>query len=102
MTKNLGPSNFKKLKYTRGDQIIQPFCRIGSPQEIRFPLFNLRKFQKTEKTTAESCRIDWNLLDDKEPGFVEFLKLIYRKGDQIIQPFCRIGYPQEMRSPSLI
>ena len=97
--KNLGPSNFKKLKYTRGDQIIQPFCRIGSPQEIRFPLFNLRKFQKAEKRTAESCRIHWNLLDGKEPGFLEFLKLKYRKGDQIIQPFCRIGSPKKLGPP---
>ena len=35
------------------DQIIQAFCRIGSSQEIRTPLFNLRKFQKPEKSTAE-------------------------------------------------
>ena len=93
---------FLKLNYRRGDQIIKPFCRIGSPQEISFPLFNLRKFEKTEKSTAESCRMHWNLLDDEEFGWLKFSKLNYRRGDQIIQPFCRIGSPQEIRSPSLI
>ena len=78
-----GSFKFLKLKYRRGEQIIQlfciigfpqevwsplfnlrkfqkaekrPFCRIGFPQEIRSPLFILRKFQKAEKTTAESFR----------------------------------------------
>ena len=90
---------FLKLKYTSGDQIIKPFCRIGSTQEIRSPHFNLRKFEKTEKSTAESCRMHWNLLDDEEFGWLKFLKLKYTRGDQIIQPFCRIVSPQEIRSP---
>ena len=90
---------FLKLKYRRGEQIIQPFCRIGSPQEIKSPFFNLRKFEKTEKSNAESCRMHWNLLDDEELGSLKFLKLKYRRGDQIIQQFCRIGSPQEIRSP---
>ena len=97
-----GSLQFLKLKYRRGDQIIQPFCRIGSPQEIRSPLFNLRKFEKTEKSTAESCRMHWNLLDDEEFGSLKFLKLKYRRGDQIIQPFCRIGSPKKLAPPSLI
>ena len=97
--KEFGSLKFLKLKYTRRDQIIQPFCRIGSPQEIRSPLFNLRKFGKTEKSTAESCRMHWNLLDDEEFGSLQLLKLKYRRGDQIIQPFCRIGSPQQIRSP---
>ena len=94
-----GSIKFLKLKYRRGDQIIQPFCRIGSPQEIRSPLFNLRKFEKTEKSTAESFRMHWNLLDYEEFGYLKFLKLKYTRGDQIIQPFCRIGSPQEISSP---
>ena len=88
-----------KLKHRRGDQIIQPFCRIGSPQEISSPLYNLRKFKKTEKSTAELCRMHWNLLDDEEFGSLKVLKLKHRRGDQIIQPFCRIGSPQEISSP---
>ena len=95
----IGSFKLLKLKYRRGDQIIQPFCRIGSPQEIRSPLFNLRKFQKIEKSTGESCRTHWNLMNDEEFDSVKFLELKYRRGDQIIQPFCRIGSPQEIRSP---
>ena len=95
-----GSLKFLKLKYRKGDQIIQPFCRIGSPHEIRSPLFNFRKFEKTEKSTAESCRMHWNLLDDEEFGWLKFLKLKYRRGDQIIQAFCRIGSPKKFCAPS--
>ena len=87
-----------KLKKKRGDQIIQPFCRIGSPQEIRSPLFNLMNFQKAEKGTAESYKMHWNLMNDKEFGSFKVLKLKYRRGDQIIEPFCRIGSSQKIRS----
>ena len=87
------------LKYRRGDQIIQSFCRVGSPQEIRSPLFNLSKFWKPLKSTAELYRIHWNLMNDKKFGSFKCLILKYRRGDQIIQPFCRIGCLQEIRSP---
>ena len=97
----LGCLKFLKLKYRRGDQIIQLFCRIGSTQEIRSPLFNFTKFQKIDKSTGESCRTHWNLMDDEQFGCFTFLKLKYRRGDQIIQPFGRIGSHQEIRSPPL-
>ena len=51
--KEFGSFKLVKLKYKKGDQIIQPFCRIGSLQEIRSPFVNLSKFQKAEKSTAE-------------------------------------------------
>ena len=86
---------FQKLKD------VQPFCRIGSPQEIRSPLFNLKKFLKTYQRTAESCRTHSNLMNGREFWSFKFLKLKYRMGKQIIQPFCRIGSPQEIRSPLL-
>ena len=92
---------YLEFKYRRGVQIIQPFCRIGCLQEIRSPLFNLRKFQKIYKSTGESCRTNWSLMSDKEFGFFKFLKLKYRRGDRIIQPICRIGLHQEIRSPPL-
>ena len=101
MTKNLDGLNFQNWNAEGGDQIIQLLCRIGSPQEISSPLINLRKFEKTEKSSAESCKMHWNLLDDEEFGRLKFLKLNYRRGDQIIQPFCRIGSPQEIRYPPL-
>ena len=75
-----GLFNFFKLKYRREDQIIQPFCRIGFPQEIRSPLLNLRKFSKYEKGTAESCRIQSNLMNDDEFASFNFLKLKNRRG----------------------
>ena len=36
---------------------MQAFCRIGSPQEIRFARFNFWKFEDSEKGTPESCRM---------------------------------------------
>ena len=98
-TKEFGSFKFLKLKYRRGDQISQSFCKIGSPRQVKSPLFNLGKFQKTEKSTVESCRTQWNLMNAEEFRTFKFLKLKYRRGDQIIQPFCRIGSTQEIRSP---
>ena len=72
------------------------------PLEIRSPLFNLGKFKKTDKSTVESCSMHINLLNDEEFGSLKFLKLKYRRGDQIIQPFCRIGSPKKLDPPSLI
>ena len=96
--KEFGSFKVVKLKYRRGDQIIQAFCRIGSPQEIWSLLFNFRKFQKPERSTSVSCITHWNLMNDQEFGCFKVLKLKYRRGDQIIEPFCRIGSPQEFRS----
>ena len=56
MTKNLGASDFKS-EILKGDQIIQPFLRTGPPKQIRFPLLNSKKHLKSEKSTAELCRI---------------------------------------------
>ena len=94
-----GSCKFLELEYRRGDQIIQPFCRIGSYQEVRSCLFNLRKFQKIEKSSGESIGTHWSAMNDEEIESLKFLELKYRRGDQIIQPFCRIGFPQEIRSP---
>ena len=33
------PMKFLKVKYSRGDQIIQLFFRTGSSQEIKLPQF---------------------------------------------------------------
>ena len=89
------------LKYRREDQKIQPFCRVGSPQEIRSPLFNLSKFWKPQKSIAELYRMHLNLMNDKKFGSFKCLMLKYRRGEQIIQSFCRIGSLQEIRSPPL-
>ena len=43
-----------KLKYRRGEQIIQILCRIGSSQKLGAPLFSLKKFGKFNKNSSES------------------------------------------------
>ena len=91
-----------KLNYRRWEQIIQPFCRIGCPKEIRSSVFNLTKFSKTDKRTSESCRVHWNLMKGEDFGSFKCLKLKYRRGEEIIQPFCRTGSPQETTNQSLI
>ena len=50
--KEFGSRKLLKLKYRSGEQIIKTFYKIGSPPEIRSPLFNLQKFQDSEETTA--------------------------------------------------
>ena len=49
----IGCLKLLRLKYRRRDKINEPFWRIGSPQKIRFPLFNLWKFQDSNKITRE-------------------------------------------------
>ena len=44
----------------------------------------------------------WNLMNDEEIMAIKFLKLKYRRGDQIIQTFCEIGSTQKLGPPSLI
>ena len=57
---------------------------------IRMPLFNFRKFKKTDKIASASCRMDWNEMNGKEFGSCKFFKNGIQNGDQISQSFCRI------------
>ena len=91
-----------KIKIQTGEQIIQPFCRIGPPPQIKSTIFNMCKFQNSEKTTRKSCRMHWNLVNDEEIWSITPLKLKYRRGAQIIQPFCKIGSPQKLGPLCLI
>ena len=75
------------------------FLQNWLPQKVRSPLFNLRKFLKTQKNTTESCIIYWSDTNDAEIGSFKILKLKYRRGDLIIQSFSRIGSTQKIRSP---
>ena len=93
-----GSFQFLELRYRRRDQIIQPFCRICSHQEIRSTVFNLKKFQKIEKSTGESVGTHCSAMNDQEFESLKFLELKYRRRDEIIQRFCRIGSAQEIRS----
>ena len=91
-----------KIKIQMGEQMIEPFCKIGCSLKIRSHLFNLRKFRKSEKSAAESCRMHWNLMNDEEYQFIKVFKFKETSGDQIIQLFWKILFPQEITSPSLI
>ena len=44
----------------------------------------------------------WNLMNDDEFGSIKLLKLKYRRGDEIIQTFCKTGSTQKLGPPSLI
>ena len=41
-------------------------------------------------------------MNDEEFCSLKFVKLKYRRGDQIIQSFCRIASPKKLGPPSLI
>ena len=41
-------------------------------------------------------------MNDEKSGSKIKLKLKYRIGDQIIETFCQIGFPQKLGPPSLI
>ena len=100
--KEVGSLGYLRLKYRRGDQIIQTFWKIGPPPEIESPLFNLYKFENPGRSTPELYKMHWQLINGKEFGSKKLLKLKYRRGEQIIQTFCKIGSRQKLGSPSLI
>ena len=114
-----------KLKYRRGNQIIRTFCKIGSPQKLGPTSLICRNFNTQRKVllnhaetfkneiqnwvpnnsdflNSESCRKHWNLANDYEFWCKKLLKLKYRRGDEIIQTFCKSGLPQKLGPPSLI
>ena len=81
-----GSRKVLKLKYRTTNQITY-FLKNWFPPEIRSSLFILQKYQDSEKSTPESCRMHWNLMNDNKFWFVKLLKLKYRMRDQIIQSF---------------
>ena len=91
-----------KLKYRREGPNNSDILQIWLPPEIRFPFFNLYKFENPERSTPESYQMHWNLIIDEEFGSKKLLKLKYRRGGQIIQIFSKIGAPQKLGLTSLI
>ena len=57
MSKNLGPSNFCNWEIKKGGRNNSAFSRIGSLEEIRSPVLNLRKFWKTETILTSKLRL---------------------------------------------
>ena len=88
-----GSKKLLKLIYRRGGLNSSDILENWFPPEIRSPLFNLYKFENPEKSTPESCRIDRNAMNDEGFGSIELLRLKDRRGDQIVQTFCKIGSP---------
>ena len=87
-----------KLKYRRGDQIIQTFFKIGSSQKLgprSLICRNLTTLRKVLLNNAESLKSNewWR------NWVLRTFKIETQKGDQIIQTFCKIVFPQpEIRS----
>ena len=98
----ISPYKTFKIEIQNGGPNNSDILQNWLPQEIRFPLFNLKKFQDSEKNTPESCRMLLNLINDEHFGTIKLLKLKYRMGDQIIQTFCKIRSPKKLGPPSLI
>ena len=97
-----GSLKFLKLKYRSGDQIIQPFCRIGSPKKLGPPSLiweNFKKLTKVLLNHVECIEIYW-MTKNLVPS--NFSNWNTEGGDQINQPFCRIGSPKKLGPPSLI
>ena len=92
---------FKIEIQNRGENNLN-FLENWFPQEIRSSLFNLQKFQDSEKATLESCRMHWNLMSADEFCSMKLLKFKYSREDQIIQTFCKICSPQKLGPPTLI
>ena len=61
-----GSRKVLKLKYRRGNQIIQTFCKIGYPQKLDPPSLICRNSKTLKKGTPESSGMDWNLMNDQE------------------------------------
>ena len=90
--------NFK-IEIQKGRANNSDFLQNWLPPEIRSSLFNLEKFLDSDKITPESCTIHWNLSNNNEFGSRKLLKLKYRRLDQIIQTFRKIGSTQKLGLP---
>ena len=89
-----------KIEIQKGRPNNSDILQIWLPLEIRSPLFNLQKFQDSEKSTPDSERNHWKLLNNEEFGSIELLRLKYRTGSgpnnsDIPQNWL----PLEIRSP---
>ena len=97
----LGSGKLYKLKDRMGDRTIQTFWKIGSRKKLGSPSGICRNFT-TLRSLLDSCRMDWNIMNYEEFWSKKLLKLQYRRGEQIIQTFCKVGSPQKLAPPSLI
>ena len=73
------------------------FLQNWFPPEIRSTLFNLYKFQNSEKTITEWCRMHWNVLNDEK--LVSMKNWNTEAGDQKIQTLWKIGSTKKLDTP---
>ena len=76
--------NTFNIEIQKGGRNNSDFLQNWFPPEIRSPFFNLLKFEDSQKSTRESCTMQWNPMKDEEFGSRKLLKLKYRTGEQII------------------
>ena len=88
-----------KIEIQKGGGNNSGFVQNWFQREIRSPLFNLQKFQDSEKSTPELCRMHWSLMNDNEFGSTKLLKLKYRKEEGNNSEFLQNWFRQEIRSP---
>ena len=70
--------------------------------ETKSSVFHLYKFENPERSTPQSYKMHWKLINGEEFGSKKLLKLKYRRAGQIIQTFCKIGSLQKLGPPFLI
>ena len=68
------PKTFK-IEIQKGGPNNSDFLQNWFQPEISSTFFNLQKFQDCEKTTPESCRMHWNMMNDDKFGSRKLLKL---------------------------
>ena len=59
------------------------------------------EISKLWESTPESWGMHWYLMNDHEFGTTKLWKFKYRRADQIIRTFCKIGFPKKLGRPSL-
>ena len=111
-----GPIKLSNLKCRKADQIIRISCKISSSEKLRSRSLICRNFKTLRKVLlimqdvlkSNEWRKIWvlktskiQIKNDEELGSLKVLKLKYRRRDQIIQTFSRIGSPKEIRFPAL-
>ena len=75
MMKNLGPSKFLNRVTEGGTKQFRLSLKLVVLQEIRSPIFNLKKNEKHEKGTPDWKRMHWYLINDEEFWFLKLSKL---------------------------
>ena len=81
-----------KLKYGRGDQIIQTLWKIGSPKKWGLPSLICRNFKSLTKKIFWIIQSTWKSNKWRRIWVLESFKIEIQKGDQIIQLFFRSAW----------